>query len=106
MLESLWFGVPIAAWPMYAEQQINAFEMVKELRLAVEVKMDYSKSKQIIVTAKEIERGIREVMDPDNEIRKNMKEIKEKSRKALRDGGSSHSSLDRLIADLMGNIAH
>ena len=105
-LESLWFGVPIATWPIYAEQQINAFEMVKELRLAVEVKMDYSKSKQIIVTAKEIEKGIREVMDPDNEIRKNMKEIKEKSRKALMDGGSSHSSLDRLIVDLMGNIAH
>ncbi|KAL4597648.1 hypothetical protein ACB092_11G003500 [Castanea dentata] len=106
MLESLWFGVPIAAWPMYAEQQINAFEMVKELGLAVEVKMDYDNSKQIIVTAKEIERGIREVMDPDNEIRKNVKEIKEKSRKALMDGGSSHSSLDRLIADLMGNITH
>ncbi|KAM3683911.1 hypothetical protein ACJW31_11G000800 [Castanea mollissima] len=106
MLESLWFGVPIAAWPMYAEQQINAFEMVKELGLAVEIKMDYDNSKQIIVTAKEIERGIREVMDPNNEIRKNVKEIKEKSRKALMDGGSSHSSLDRLIADLMGNIAH
>ena len=105
-LESLWFGVPIAAWPIYAEQQINAFEMVKELRLAVEVKMDYSKSKQIIVTAMEIERGIREVMEPNNEIRKNVKEIKEKGRKALMDGGSSHSSLDRLIADLMGNIAH
>ncbi|KAL4597624.1 hypothetical protein ACB092_11G002800 [Castanea dentata] len=106
MLENLWFGVPIAAWPMYAEQQINAFEMVKELGLAAEVKMDYDNIKQIIVTAKEIERGIREVMDPDNEIRKNVKEIKEKSRKALMDGGSSHSSLDHLIADLMGNIAH
>ena len=106
MLESLWFGVPIAAWPMYAEQQINAFEMVKELGLAVEVKMDYDNNKQVIVTAKEIERGIREVMDPNNEIRKNVKEIKEKSKKALMDGGSSHSSLDRLIADLMGNIAH
>ncbi|KAL0008657.1 hypothetical protein SO802_010159 [Lithocarpus litseifolius] len=45
MLESLWFGVPIAAWPMYAEQQINAFEMMKELGLAVEVKMDYDNSK-------------------------------------------------------------
>ncbi|KAM3732431.1 hypothetical protein ACB098_11G060500 [Castanea mollissima] len=105
-LESLWFGVPIAAWPIYAEQQINAFEMVKELRLAVDVKMDYSKSKQIIVTAKEIERGIREVMHPNSVIRKNEKDIKEKGRKALMDGGSSHSSLDRLIADLMGNIAH
>uniref|UniRef100_A0A7N2MVN8 Uncharacterized protein n=1 Tax=Quercus lobata TaxID=97700 RepID=A0A7N2MVN8_QUELO len=58
MLESLWFGVPIAAWPMCAKQQINAFEMVKELGLAIEVKMDYDNSKQITVIAKEIERGI------------------------------------------------
>ncbi|XP_058211518.1 anthocyanidin 3-O-glucosyltransferase 2-like [Rhododendron vialii] len=25
MLESLWCGVPMATWPMYAEQQMNAF---------------------------------------------------------------------------------
>ncbi|KAF2319833.1 hypothetical protein GH714_019518 [Hevea brasiliensis] len=31
VLESLWFGVPIATWPMYGEQQFNAFEMVIEL---------------------------------------------------------------------------
>ncbi|KAG8496155.1 hypothetical protein CXB51_009342 [Gossypium anomalum] len=40
-LESIWFGVPIAAWPVYAEQQLNAFELVRELGLAVEIKMDY-----------------------------------------------------------------
>ncbi|KAF5816567.1 putative anthocyanidin 3-O-glucosyltransferase [Helianthus annuus] len=34
ILESLWFGVPTAAWPMYSEQPLNAFEMVVELGLA------------------------------------------------------------------------
>ncbi|KAM3731697.1 hypothetical protein ACB098_11G001400 [Castanea mollissima] len=77
MLESLWFG------------------MVKELGLAVEIKMDYDNSKQIIVITKEIERGIREVMDPNNEIRKNVKEIKEKSRKALMDG--DHRTLHWIV---------
>ncbi|KAL1308572.1 hypothetical protein AAHE18_17G116700 [Arachis hypogaea] len=28
--ESLWFGMPILTWPIYAEQQLNAFWMVKE----------------------------------------------------------------------------
>ncbi|KAM0069461.1 putative flavonol 3-O-glucosyltransferase [Helianthus debilis subsp. tardiflorus] len=43
LLESLWFGVPTATWPMYAEQHINAFEMVVELGLAVEIDLDYQK---------------------------------------------------------------
>ncbi|KAF5946056.1 hypothetical protein HYC85_016284 [Camellia sinensis] len=41
ILESLWFGVPIVTWPIYAEQQINAFEMVMDLDLAVELRLDY-----------------------------------------------------------------
>ncbi|KAJ7975713.1 Glycosyltransferase [Quillaja saponaria] len=41
ILESIWFGVPIVTWPLYAEQQVNAFEMAKELGLAVEMKLDY-----------------------------------------------------------------
>jgi hypothetical protein len=54
ILESLWFGVPISAWPLYAEQQINAFEIVKELELAAEIKMDYRINNQIFLTAEEI----------------------------------------------------
>jgi hypothetical protein len=26
--ESLWHGVPMAPWPLYAEQPLNAFELV------------------------------------------------------------------------------
>ncbi|XP_039172478.1 putative UDP-glucose flavonoid 3-O-glucosyltransferase 3 [Eucalyptus grandis] len=40
-LESIWFGVVVATWPLYAEQQFNAFELVVEPGLAVEIKMDY-----------------------------------------------------------------
>ncbi|PWA51924.1 UDP-glycoslytransferase 3 [Artemisia annua] len=40
--ESLWYTVPAATWPMYAEQQLNAFELVKELGLAVEISLDYN----------------------------------------------------------------
>ncbi|KAL2543116.1 UDP-glycosyltransferase 71B7 [Abeliophyllum distichum] len=99
-LESLWFGVPMAAWPMYAEQQINAFEMVVELGMAVEIKMDYrneiNMDSQVIVTCEEIERGIRQLMN-GNEIRKKVKEMKEKSHTALIEGGSSYDFLGRLI---------
>jgi hypothetical protein len=33
ILENLWHGVPILTWPIYAEQQLNAFKMVRELGL-------------------------------------------------------------------------
>ncbi|KAF3952059.1 hypothetical protein CMV_022350 [Castanea mollissima] len=104
ILESLWFGVPIATWPLYAEQQFNAFEMVKEMELAAEIMLDYLAEytdNQITVTSEEIERGIKQLMENDSKIRKNVKEMTEKSRKALMDGGSSHFSLGRIIDDVI-----
>ncbi|VVA27827.1 PREDICTED: anthocyanidin 3-O-glucosyltransferase [Prunus dulcis] len=96
-LESLWCGVPIATWPMYAEQQLNAFALVKDLGLGVEIKMDYKQDSEVVVSAEEIERGIRRVMEKDSDIRARVKEISEKSKKALTDGGSSYSSLGRFL---------
>ncbi|XP_038725997.1 anthocyanidin 3-O-glucosyltransferase 6-like [Tripterygium wilfordii] len=108
-LESIWFGVPIAAWPMYGEQQLNAFQMVVELGLAVEIKMDYKRSfmdkSEGIVSFKEIERGITSVMEHDSEVRKKMKKMSESSRFALMEFGSSYSNLGRLISEFVDNIS-
>ncbi|KAM4071388.1 hypothetical protein ACB094_11G058700 [Castanea mollissima] len=108
ILESLWFGVPIAAWPLYAEQQLNAFEMVKELNLAVEIMLDSRRDfmidNQINVASKDVENGIRQLMESDNLIRKRVKEMTERSRMALMDGGSSHFSLGQLIDDVIDNM--
>ncbi|XP_015890957.3 anthocyanidin 3-O-glucosyltransferase 6 [Ziziphus jujuba] len=106
-LESLWFGVPVATWPLYSEQQFNAFELVKELGLAVEIKLDYvmDSMDQTVVSAREIEMGIRKVMEHDSNVRKRVQEISEKGRKALMDGGSSFISLSRLINDVIENIS-
>ncbi|KAJ0499451.1 putative flavonol 3-O-glucosyltransferase [Helianthus annuus] len=106
LLESLWFGVPLATWPMYAEQHMNAFEMVVELGLAVEIKLDYMKNVSnpradtIIVTAKEIERGIRRVME-DNEVKTKVKAMSLKSRSVVAEGGSSYASVGSLIQDFI-----
>ncbi|KAL4598840.1 hypothetical protein ACB092_11G085800 [Castanea dentata] len=108
ILESLWFGVPIAAWPLYAEQQLNAFEMVKELNLAVEIildsRRDFMIDNQINVASKDVENGIRQLMESDNLIRKRVKEMTERSRMALMDGGSSHFSLGQLIDDVIDKM--
>uniref|UniRef100_A0A0A0L1T2 Glycosyltransferase n=1 Tax=Cucumis sativus TaxID=3659 RepID=A0A0A0L1T2_CUCSA len=70
VLESVWHGVLIATWPMHAEQQFNAFEMVVELGLAVEVTLDYritfGEDKPRLVSAEEIKSGIKKLMGEES----------------------------------------
>ncbi|XP_010542662.1 PREDICTED: UDP-glycosyltransferase 71D1-like [Tarenaya hassleriana] len=103
ILESLWFGVPIVTWPMYAEQQLNAFMMVKELGLASEMRLDYRSrsSGGELVTANEIENGIRCLMEEkDNASRKKVKEVSRMARKAVMNGGSSFVAIEKFIHDI------
>nr|GME10362.1 anthocyanidin 3-O-glucosyltransferase 2-like [Ipomoea batatas] len=112
ILESIWFGVPIATWPMNAEQQANAFQLVNEVGIAVEIKMDYRaesrdpKMNIEIVNAKDIEIGITSLMDhsTSNSIRTKIKEVKEKSRKTLEEGGSSLNFIERFFENVMNNL--
>jgi hypothetical protein len=100
--------VPIATWPLYAEQQTNAFELVCELKMGVEIALDYrvefNSGPNYLVTADKIEKGIRNVLDTDGEVRKNAKEMSEKSRKTLLEGGSSYTYLGRLIDYIMNQV--
>lgn len=102
ILESVWFGVPIVTWPIYAEQQINAFEMVKELGLAVELKLDYRRENDVVMAA-EIERALRCLMNDDKKVREKVKEMADRSRMVVMEGGSSLTSLGRLIKDVLKN---
>nr|POE50424.1 udp-glycosyltransferase 71k2 [Quercus suber] len=100
ILESLWHGIPIATWPIYSEQQMNAFEMVKELGLAIEIRLDYRKGSDLVL-AKELERGIKHLMDCDDEVRRKVKEMSKKCRVAKMENGSSYASLGVLIEKLV-----
>ncbi|RCV37804.1 hypothetical protein SETIT_8G091600v2 [Setaria italica] len=40
VLKSLWFGVPMVPWPLYAEQHLNAFTLVTDIGVAVAMEMD------------------------------------------------------------------
>nr|GME21738.1 anthocyanidin 3-O-glucosyltransferase 2-like [Ipomoea batatas] len=120
ILESSWFGVPMATWPMIAEQQSNAFQVVREIGMAVEIKMDYrtdlrdEKMNNIpivpeIVSAKEIEIGITSLMDhsTSKSIRIKAKEVKEKSRKAIEDGGPAgpcFNAIESFFENVMNNL--
>ncbi|CAK8537500.1 unnamed protein product [Lathyrus sativus] len=102
ILKSLWFGVLILTWPIYAEQQHNAFRMVKKLELVVELRVDYRiGSKEVM--AKEIEKGLKDLMDRDNIVQKKVQEIKEKARNVVASGGSSFIYVGKLIDNILGS---
>lgn len=39
MLEAVSYGVPMVAWPLYAEQHTNAVVLVEEMKLAIPIDM-------------------------------------------------------------------
>ncbi|KAK2641430.1 hypothetical protein Ddye_023193 [Dipteronia dyeriana] len=104
IIESLWHGVPIVTWPLYAEQHFNAFTLVKELGLSVEIKRLDSKKDHDgghdhnIVMGDEIARAVRCVMDSDSEIRKKVKEMAGIGGKSMLEGGSSFDSIGQFIS--------
>lgn len=105
ILESVSCGVPMAAWPIYAEQNANALQVVKEIGIAVEIKMDYRndfRMKSEIVTADVIEDSIRRLLEQGNDIRNKVKEMKARSRLALEVGGSSHASVKSFLDNIVG----
>ncbi|KAJ9705922.1 hypothetical protein PVL29_003843 [Vitis rotundifolia] len=105
-LESIWHGVPIATWPIYAEQQLNAFQIIRELEMGVEIKIDYNKHRNNdLINSQEIESRIRSLMDDSKDFRKKLAYMKEKGTKALMEGGSSNSSIQRLIGDMITNFS-
>ncbi|KAF3445064.1 hypothetical protein FNV43_RR14757 [Rhamnella rubrinervis] len=105
-LESLWHGVPLVTWPLSAEQQINAFQMVKDLGLSVELRLDYRRDRgdHHLVVADDIEKAVRSVMDGDGDVRKKVQEMSEKCRRAVVEGGSSFGSLGSLIEAVLANM--
>ncbi|KAL6589868.1 hypothetical protein ACP70R_050194 [Stipagrostis hirtigluma subsp. patula] len=101
VLESLWFGVPMAPWPLYAEQHLNAFTLVAYMGVAVAMKVD--RKRKNFVEAAELERAVKELMGGGEEgrrAREKAAEMKAACRKAVEDGGSSDAALQSLSEKL------
>jgi hypothetical protein len=110
VLESLWHGVPMAPWPLYAEQHLNAFELVECMGVAVPMRVD--RARDNFVEAAELERAVRSLMGGGGEeeegrkAREKAAEMKAVCRKAVEMGGSSYAALQRLSAALHYGAAH
>ncbi|KAJ4748730.1 UDP-glycosyltransferase 71K2 [Rhynchospora pubera] len=101
-MESLWFGVPVIPWPHGAEQHLTAFHIMKELQVSITMEID--RKNEGFVSATELERALKCLMDEGSEdmrrVREKTEEIKFACRKAVEVGGVSYAYLQKLAEEL------
>ncbi|CAH8262683.1 unnamed protein product [Arabidopsis lyrata] len=100
--ESICVGVPLLAWPMMADQPLNAKMVVEEIKVGVRVETEDGSVKGF-VTREELSRKVKELMEgkTGKTARKNVKEYSKMAKAALVEGtGSSWKNLDLLLKEL------
>lgn len=110
-LEAIAAGMPVATWPLFAEQFINERLVVDVLGIGVSVGV--TKPTENILTAsklgadveaevgmEQVAKALERLMDQGNQgehRRRKAQELKAKATGALQDGGSSYMNLEKLI---------
>lgn len=91
VLESMVNGIPLIAWPLYAEQKMNSVLLTDDLKVAFRVKMN----EDGIVEREEIAKLGKKLIEGEEgeELRKKMKYFKDSAAEALTENGSSFKSL-------------
>uniref|UniRef100_A0A2N9E199 Uncharacterized protein n=1 Tax=Fagus sylvatica TaxID=28930 RepID=A0A2N9E199_FAGSY len=97
VLEAICVGVPMIAWPLYAEQRLNRVLLVEEMKVGLELK----ELEDGLVSGEELEKRVRELMESESEVRRAVRERASVFRDgvvaAVKEGGSSHVALAKLI---------
>ncbi|XP_018500731.2 UDP-glycosyltransferase 72E1-like [Pyrus x bretschneideri] len=98
VLESILHGVVMIAWPLYAEQRMNARFLV-DAGVAVWPEAEEDNGKRVVGRC-EVERVVRTILDEEGEgLRRRVRELQGTAAKALKVGGPSNGSLHRLAKE-------
>lgn len=107
-LEAVSAGVPMVTWPRYADQFYNEKLVVELLKVGVAVgSTDYAsmlETRRAVIGGEVIAKAIGRVMGDGEDaeaIREMAKELGEKARRAVANGGSSYDDVGRLVDELM-----
>ncbi|KAE8773051.1 Anthocyanidin 5,3-O-glucosyltransferase [Hordeum vulgare] len=97
VLEAVMAGVPMLAWPLYAEQRMNKVFLVEEMQLAVAIE-GYDKG---MVEAREVAAKVRWLVESDGgkELRQRAHAAMRLAKEALDDGGESRTALLQLARE-------
>ncbi|CAL0302958.1 unnamed protein product [Lupinus luteus] len=94
VLEAVCEGVPMVAWPLYAEQKLNRVVLVKEMKVALALE----ECEDGFVSATELGERVKELMNSEKgkEIRERILNMKVSAVEARAEGGSSYGALNRM----------
>ena len=95
VLEAICAGVPMVAWPLYAEQRFTRVVLVDEMKLALPMK----ESEDKFVSAAEVEKRVRDLMESEEGslVRMQVLTMKATAEAAMIEGGSSRVALSKLV---------
>ncbi|KAK4410226.1 Anthocyanidin 3-O-glucosyltransferase 5 [Sesamum angolense] len=98
-LESITNGVPMIAWPLYAEQRLNATFLVEEAGVAVRPRELPTKQ---VVGREEIERLVRSIIEhkEGQGMRDKAKQLKMSAEDGLGRAGSSYKSMCEILSKI------
>ena len=102
VLEAVVAGVPMVAWPLYAEQHINRAALVEVMKMAIGVEQ---RDEDMFVSGDEVEKKVRELMENEGggrQLRDRSRKMREMAMEAWKDEGSSTTALAQL-ADAIGS---
>ncbi|AEE81977.1 putative flavonol glucosyltransferase [Arabidopsis thaliana] len=90
-LESVVSGIPLIAWPLYAEQKMNAVLLSEDIRAALRPRA----GDDGLVRREEVARVVKGLMEGEEGkgVRNKMKELKEAACRVLKDDGTSTKAL-------------
>ncbi|MQL75812.1 hypothetical protein Taro_008207 [Colocasia esculenta] len=104
-LEGITAGLPMVAWPLFADQFFNERQLVRILGVAVSmgdaVRYSLSEEDRPVVGAEQVARAVEAVMGGGGEMRRRARKLKEAAMAAVREGGSSYGDVGRLIEELL-----
>ncbi|KAH9626682.1 hypothetical protein KSS87_021583 [Heliosperma pusillum] len=94
-LESIVYGVPLIAWPLYAEQRMNAVMLNEGVKVALRPK----ETEGDLVEAEEIAKVVRELMEGEEgkRVHQRMKELSEYAKMARSEDGVSTKLLNQVV---------
>ncbi|XP_021770852.1 UDP-glycosyltransferase 90A1-like [Chenopodium quinoa] len=101
VIESICAGVPILAWPMMAEQHLNAKMVAEEIEVGVRVET-IDGSPRGFVKWDGLSKMVKELMEGEmgKKVRQKVKELSEVARKSVEEGGSSWCNMELLLNEL------
>ncbi|CAJ1952964.1 unnamed protein product [Sphenostylis stenocarpa] len=102
VLEAVCAGVPLIAWPLYAEQRFNRVVLVEEMEVALWM----HESESGFVAATEVEERVNELMESERgkRVRNRVMVLKDEAKASLMEDGSSHVALNKLLDSLKSQV--